>query len=115
MHKTKPQTLMFNIVLSTTARRNTICVPRWRHDKTAAASNDLYKGPPEVCGAKSHRAITLGTASVRAGKNTSDSNAAFDHAPTQGFRQHFGCPNDTKMSEGQANIHQGTTSLPTRG
>jgi hypothetical protein len=58
--------------------------------------------------------LALGTASVRADKNPSDSNTAFNHAPTQGYRQHFGCPNDTKMSQGQAYIHQGTTSLPTQ-
>jgi hypothetical protein len=59
--------------------------------------------------------LALGTASVRAGRNPSDRNTAFNHAPTQGYRQHFGCPNDTKMSQGQAYIHQGTSSLPTSG
>ena len=46
--------------------------------------------------------LALCTASVRAGKNPCDSNTAFKHAPTQGYHQHFGCPNDTKMSQGQS-------------
>jgi hypothetical protein len=115
MHASTLRTLCSRSVVNyNTTRTRSACRHR-QHDETAYRSNDSYKGPPEVCGAKSRRAIALGTASVRAGKNPSDSSKAFDHAPTQGFRQHFGCPNDKKMSEGQANNHRGTTSLPKRG
>jgi hypothetical protein len=102
-------------VLSTTARKNTICVPRWQHDKTAYKSNGSYKGPPEVCGAKSHRAIALGTTSVRASKNPSDSNTALDHTPTQGFRQHFGCPKRQKCHKGKQISIKGRLRYPKEG
>jgi hypothetical protein len=105
---------MFAIVLSTTARKNTICVPRQRHDKRRIRAMIRTRDLPKSAG-QSPTELALGTASVRAGKNPSDGNTAFNHATAQGSRQHFGCPNDTKMSQGQANIHRGTTSLPTRG
>jgi hypothetical protein len=52
---------------------------------------------------------------VRADKNPSDSNKAFCHAPTQGFRRHFGCPKDKKMSDGQANSIEGRLRYPKEG
>lgn len=72
---------MFAIVLSTTARKNTICVPlstTRRRIRAMIRTRDLPKSAGQ-----SPTELALCTASVRAGKNPSDSNTAFNRA-----RQH---------------------------
>jgi len=113
MHASTLRTLCSGMSLTTT-RQNTICVSPPATRQTAYRSNDSYKGPPEVCGAKSRRASNRHRIRESRQKSKGLQHSIRPRTNTR-ISPTFRLPKGQNMSERQANINRGTTSLPTRG